>query len=127
MKIARRERLRVVRFDGSDVSSFEVEELPQGILRSVSAPHYEFAADVCKLVAPNLYAVAMDEVTMRSEGDFHRSRRRIATSALFENNSDIMDLARNIAMGVVFVVCIIVLFQVGHIAGVLDVAVRHLK
>lgn len=127
MSVRRRDRLEVVRFTGSNVQAFEVEETSSGVLRSLTAPHYEFAADVCTLVRPGLYAVAIDEVTMRSESDFHRSRRRIATGALFENNSDLMDLARNIAMGVMFVVCIILLFQVGHIAGVIDVVAKSVK
>lgn len=127
MKSLRRERMKVVRYTGSHWMAFDVEESSSGVLRSVTVPHYEFSADACTLVSPGLYAIAVDEVTMRSEGDFHRSRRRIATSALFENNSDLMDLARNIAMGVCLVVMILVWFQVGHMSGLIDVIAKQVK
>lgn len=120
-----RDAVRVVLFDGQGSRSFEVDETAAGVLRSKVAPHYEFAADVCTIVAPGLYALAADDVTMRSEADFHRTRKRIATSALFENNSDMMDLARNIAVGVSVVVNVLVWFQVGHMAGLVDALMKH--
>jgi hypothetical protein len=122
--LRRRDVVSVVRFDGNQINLIEVKESAAGVLRSVAAPHYEFSADVCTLLGPGLYGVAMDEVVLRSETDFHRSRRRIATSALFENNSDVMELARNIAFGVVLVVSLLVWFQVGHIAGALDAVTK---
>lgn len=115
-KVVKGREIRLARYDGAQWSLHQMEETDEGTLREKHG-RYELSADVAVPLAPDLYVVAVDEVTLRSEADFHATRRRIVFRSLFTNSGDLMELAKNITIFTCLIVAVLLWFQLGQLAS----------
>lgn len=106
----------VYRWSGAAWSKLPCRLTAEGSLKSAEG---EFASDVCTRVDDGVYIVCLDELTMRSEADFHATRRRIALRTLFDNNGDLMMMAQQYAGIACVVIAIILLVTVANMGGTL--------
>ncbi len=107
-------KLELIQWNGKRFSVSDVQ-LRDGVL--VGKGDLAIAVGACEVVKPGVYFVGVDDVTMRTEADFHDLRRRIAMRSLFDNTGDLMDMARNIAMFLSVIIAIGLWLQVGGMRG----------
>lgn len=115
----------MLHYDGSQWVIYSCAIESGGILRDSLGR--EFMADACTAVRDDLYVLAASPVTLLSESDFLAARKRVVFRSLFENNSDVMDLIRNIGFWIVVALAVIVYFRVAGMASDLQTVYGILK
>lgn len=125
--MARKDACTVVHFDGAQWTAYDAVRTPQGTFKTTAPERLELSGDVAIPAGRDVYVLATDRVTLLGEADFHRARRRVILSALFDNSSDLMEWGRNIAAAVAVVVAFLTYTQVSSMASSLAHALSLLK
>lgn len=117
----------LVHYDGGQWTSYKATRTAQATFKTLSPERLEVGSDGAVYAGGGVYVLAVDRVTLLSEADFHRGRRRVILASLFDNQSDLMEWARNIAAVVAVVVSFLTYNSVSSLSGPLQHVLSQVK
>lgn len=120
-RIGRVQSGTLVVYDGEQFTAYD--DVRRSDVNTLLFDGGEVSVDLVRVVRPGLYVYAADELQLLKETDFHSARRRVIFASLFQNNTDIMEFARQAALWVQLAVTLLTWFSVQSVSG----SVTHLQ